>query len=125
GLESFLGRSADDRDARFTKGQVALQLGGLQEAADDFTKVLDADPGRHPLRYRRAQVWLRLGRFEEALADLDPLIQHYPQDPALYELRSQVHDRLGHRQQAQADRKQAVESPLADARHYNSLAWTP
>jgi tetratricopeptide (TPR) repeat protein len=123
-LETYLARSTDNSDARLTKGQVALQLGRLQEAADDFTKVLDADPGRHPLRYRRAHVWLRLGRFAEALADLDSLIEHYPQDPALYELRGQVHDRLGHREQAQADRKQAVESPLAGAQHFNNLAWS-
>jgi len=122
-LETYLARSGDDTDARRRKGQLALQLGRLQEAADDFTKVLDADPGRDPVRYCRAQVWLRLGRFPEALADLDPLIERNPQDPALYELRSQVHDRLGHREQAEADRKQAAESPLAGAQHYNILAW--
>jgi tetratricopeptide (TPR) repeat protein len=60
---------------------------------------------------------------QEALADLAPLIEHYPQDPSLYELRSQVHDRMGHREQAQADMKLAVESPVADAQHYNNLAW--
>ncbi len=43
-----MARSADDIDARAMKGQVALRLGRLQEAVDDFTKVLDADPGRDP-----------------------------------------------------------------------------
>jgi len=122
-LEKYLARSSDDIDARAMKGQVSLRLDRLQEAVDDFTKVLDADPGRDPVRYRRAQMWLRMGRFQEALADLAWLIEHYPKDPALFELRSQVHDRLGHREQAQADMKQAVESPLADAQHYNNLAW--
>ncbi len=122
-LETYLARSADDTDARLRKGLVALQLGRLQEAADDFTKVLDADPGRDAVRHRRSRVWFRLGRFQEALADLDPLIQRHPQDPILYDLRSEVHDRLGHREQAQADRKRAVESPLADAQQYNNQAW--
>jgi predicted Zn-dependent protease len=105
------------------KGHVSLLLGQLQEAADDFSKVLDADPGQNPVRYRRAQIWLRLGRFQEALADLAPLIKHFPQDPALFELRSQVHDRLGDREQAQADMKQATETPYAGAEQYNNLAW--
>ena len=122
-FQTYLGRSSDDFEARAMKGQVSLQLGRLQEAVDDFTRALDADPDRHPIRYRRAQVRLRLGRFQEALADLAPLIDHFPRDPSLYELRSQVHDRLGHRAQAQADMKQAVESPLANAHHYNNLAW--
>ena len=102
---------------------MALQLGRLQEAADDFTRVLDADPGRDRIRYQRAQVRFRLGRFQEALTDLAPLIQHYPSDPGLYDLRSQVHERLGDREAAQADRKRAAESPLANAQHYNNLAW--
>ena len=106
------------------KGQAALQLGRLQEAVDDFSKVLDADPeSRAPVRYRRAQIWLRLGKFQDALADLNALIQRFPRDPALYELRSQVHDGLGHREQAQADMKQAAEFPQAGAEHYNNLAW--
>jgi tetratricopeptide (TPR) repeat protein len=70
-----------------------------------------------------AQVRLRMGRLQEALADLTALLEHYPQDPALYELRSQVHDRMGHREQARADVARAEESPLADAQHYNNLAW--
>ena len=118
-------RCPDDIDIRVVKGQVALQLGRLQEAVDDFSKVLDADPElRSSVRYRRAQIWVRLGKFQEALADLDALIQRFPSDPALYyELRSQVHDRLGHREQAKADMKQAAESPQAGADHYNNLAW--
>ena len=45
-LEKYLARSPDDVDARVMKGQVALRLGRLQEAVDDFSKVLDADPSR-------------------------------------------------------------------------------
>jgi tetratricopeptide (TPR) repeat protein len=123
-LEKYLARCPDDLDARVMKGQVALRLGQLQEAVDDFGKVLDADSEtRSSVRFRRAQIWVRLGKFQDALADLDILIKRFPQDPALYELRSQVHDRLGHRDQAKADMKQAAESPQAGADHYNNLAW--
>ncbi len=55
-LETYLARSSDDIEARVMKGQVSLRLGRLQEAAADFTKVLDADPGRDPVRYRCADL---------------------------------------------------------------------
>ncbi|MGO9464152.1 MAG: protein kinase domain-containing protein [Isosphaeraceae bacterium] len=123
-LEKYLVRSPDDVDARVMKGRVALQLGRLQEAVDDFSTALDADPeSRSSVRYRRAQIWARLGKLQNALADLGVLIARFPRDPALYELRSQVHDRLGHREQAEADMKQAALSPLAVALHYNNVAW--
>ena len=56
-LEKYVARSPDDVDARVMKGQVALRLGRLQEAVDDFSKVLDADPElRSSVRYRRADL---------------------------------------------------------------------
>jgi tetratricopeptide (TPR) repeat protein len=115
---------AGDVDARAMKGQAALELGRSQEAADDFTMVLEGEPGRHSVRYYRAELSVRLGKFPEALADLDLLIQHFPKDPTLYELRSRAHDQMSHREQAQADIKKAGESPRAGARHYNDRAWT-
>ena len=115
-LEKYLAHAGDDTDARALKGQLALQLGRLQEADDDYSKVLDLDPGRDRVRFGRAQIRLRLGRLEDALADLDPLVPSYPQDANLLGLRSQVHERLGHREQALADLKQAAELPEAPAR---------
>jgi tetratricopeptide (TPR) repeat protein len=103
-LETYLARAADDSDARARKGVLALQLGRLQEAADDFTKVLDADPLRDSTRLERAEVWYRLGRDQDALADLAPLIERNPQDPRLHRLRSQIEARLGHRAQGQPDK---------------------
>ncbi len=122
-LDRYLKRSSDDIDARAGRGVVALQLGRLQEAADDFTKVLEADPGRDNVRFNRAEIELRLGKLPDALADLDSLIQRYPQDSRLYTVRGQAHDRLGHRDEALADMKQAAESPQAGANSYNNLAW--
>ncbi len=55
-VRKYLLRVPEDVDARVLKGQVALQLSKLQEAVDDFTRVLDADPeSRYPVRYRRAR----------------------------------------------------------------------
>src|SRR5262249_39487547 len=102
-LETNLARSADDSDARARKGVLAFELGRLQEAADDFTKVLDADPLRDSTRFHRAEVWYRMGRDQDALADLAPLFERHPKDPRLPGLRSQIDARQRHREQAQPD----------------------
>jgi tetratricopeptide (TPR) repeat protein len=123
-LEKYLARSVDDVSARLMKGRLALQLGRLQEAVDDFTKVLDADPlGRAPLRLSRALIFNRLSKFHEALADLNRMIERNPREPLFYEIRSQVQDRLGRHELALADLKKAVESPGAGAQFYNDHAW--
>ena len=92
-LEKYLARCPEDVDAHVTRGQVALRLGRLQEAVDEYSKALDADPqSRDPVRFNRSEIEFRLGKLQEALADLDLLIQRYPQDSGLYALRGQVHD---------------------------------
>src|SRR5262249_10142417 len=103
--------------------QVALQLGRLQEADDDLSRVLDLEPDLDRVRFTRAQIRLRLGKPEDALPDLDALVPRYPQDANLLDLRGQAHERLGHRDEALADLKRAVGLPGAPAQSYNNMAW--
>jgi tetratricopeptide (TPR) repeat protein len=110
-------------DARLFHARVALGLGLTQIAAEEFSRVVEADPSRDAARLDRARVWLSLGRFQEALADLDEMIRRSPRDLELYELRSRVHERLGHHQEARADLKRASESPRIDPMQLNDLAW--
>jgi serine/threonine protein kinase/WD40 repeat protein/tetratricopeptide (TPR) repeat protein len=122
-LETYLTRCPDDTDAHVTKGRVAALLRRFPEAADEYTRVLEADPDRDGVRNRRATIMLRLSRFAEALVDINALIKLYPTDAYNFERRGQAHDGLGDREQAQADRKRAAELPQKDARYYNGLAW--
>ncbi len=71
----------------FGAGLIALALARPGLAADDFSRILAAEPDLERARYRRAQALIRLGRHREALADLDILIPKDPTDYALYELR--------------------------------------
>src|SRR6202023_2068216 len=103
-------------------GLIALRLGGLQAAAVDFTRGMEANPDRPDFRYQRAQTWLRLGRFQDALTDLDTEIRSHPQDAAYYELRSETHQNLGDHEQALADLRRAGELPLGDLGRVNRLA---
>ncbi len=50
-LEKYVARAGDDTDARAVKGRLALQLGRLEEAADEYDKVLDLDPARVRVRF--------------------------------------------------------------------------
>ncbi len=77
-------------------------------AADDFSRILAAEPDLDRARYRRAQALIRLGRHREALADLDTLIPKDPKDYALYDLRGIVREALGDHEQARADRDKAA-----------------
>jgi eukaryotic-like serine/threonine-protein kinase len=122
-LETYMAHCADDTEARFLKGVLAFRLGRLPEAAEEFSRVLEADPGRDPVRIRRAEILLRLRRFSEALADLDTLIERNSKEPTFLESRSRAHDGLGDIKRAKADRKRAAELPQADANYYDERAW--
>jgi tetratricopeptide (TPR) repeat protein len=104
-LSRHLERAPEDTEARLERGQLALELGQPEQAADDFTKVLAAEPSRDLARSRRAQAYIRLGRIEEALADFDALLKDSPKPLSLYYLRADLHERLGNRAAAVADRE--------------------
>ncbi len=116
-------RTPEDHETRFERGLSALALGLTQQAADDFDRVLAADPTRTPARYHRAGALNRLGRHREALADLDTLIVGNPGDFALYQLRSTAHEALGHAAPARLDREKALSLLPADPKVLRYRAW--
>jgi WD40 repeat protein/tetratricopeptide (TPR) repeat protein len=122
-LDRLLARSPKDMELRRSRGQIALLLGQAALAAEDFTRVLQADRSCDYSRCRRTRAFLRLGRFQEALSDLDELIVKFPRDRDHYEFRAQVHDSLGHHDRAQVDRKRFHELLPRDPRQLNELAW--
>ncbi len=90
----LLERAPADHEARFQRGLIALALARPGLAADDFSRILAAEPDLDRASYRRAQALIRLGRHREALADLDILIPKDSTDYALYELRGLVREAL-------------------------------
>jgi tetratricopeptide (TPR) repeat protein len=122
-LDRHLARSPDDLDAHFGRGLIELRLGQSEAAANDFTRVLAADPDHEIARDRRARAWLAQGRSQDALADLGELIRGQPRNATFFELRGEVHERLGHHQAAQADREQAAGLLRPTAQELNNTAW--
>jgi tetratricopeptide (TPR) repeat protein len=122
-LSSHLDRAPQGHDARFQHGLLVLALAQPDVAADDFSRVLAAEPDLERARYRRAQVLIRLGRHRNAVADLDALIATDRNDYALYQLRGIVREALGDQEPARADRERASallpKTPLA----LNNRAW--
>jgi tetratricopeptide (TPR) repeat protein len=86
---------------------LAFAAGLTQQAADDFARVIAADPTRDQARYYRARALNRLGRYPEASADLDALIGSNPKDFMLYELRGTAHEALGEHELARLARVKA------------------
>jgi tetratricopeptide (TPR) repeat protein len=127
GTLSFYGRVLDrapeDQDIRLQRGQLALAMGLTQRAADDFDRVLAADPTRDPARYHRARALNRLGRYREALVDLDVLIGRNPNDFMFYELRAIAHESVGKLEPARLDREQAISLLPKSPEVLNNQAW--
>jgi tetratricopeptide (TPR) repeat protein len=119
----LLERAPEDHDARFERGLLALALAQPQVAADDFGRILAAEPDLEHARYRRVQALIRLGRHREALANLDILIPKAPQDSALYQLRGTVREALGDSDQARGDREKAGALLPKDPLALNNRAW--
>ena len=75
-----LDRTPSDRNALCLRGLLALSLGSLPAALDDFSRALAADPSDNTIRYHRHETLRKLGRNREALADLDRLVAGRPED---------------------------------------------
>ncbi len=118
-----LERAPEDHDTRFERGLLGFNVGLTQQAADDFARVLAAEPTRDLVRYHRARVLNRLGRFREALADLDALIGRSPKDFMLYELRGTAHEALGEHELARLDRVKARSLLPTSPNLLNNQAW--
>ncbi len=118
-----LERAPEDQDVRLERGILALALGLNQRAADDFDRVITADPTNDPARYLRARALNRMGRYRQALTDLDALITGNPKDFAPYQLRSAAHEALDEHELARLDREKAHSLLPRSPNQLNDLAW--
>ncbi len=108
-----LNRDPDDRETRLRRGLIAFALGRTQQAADDFVRILDANPASDTVRYHYARALNRLGRYRAALAETDVLLTRRPDDFALFQLRGAAYDALGQREPARLAWEKA-QSHLSD-----------
>jgi len=74
----------DDPHTQTRLGQAYLGVDDVEQAAQAFTRALDADPGIYIARNGRGQVYYRLGRLEEAADDLAAVLAERPRQPELH-----------------------------------------
>jgi tetratricopeptide (TPR) repeat protein len=121
-LDRHLALAPRDVAARLARGQLALELGQPQRAADDFTRALQAEPERHTARYSRAWAYLRLRRYREALVDIEWLLGYFPRSAQYTLMRSTAYEGLGDRR-ARAERQKARALLPSDPVALEAQAW--
>ncbi len=68
----------------YNKAQVLAGLGRLDEAATDYTTVIEADPNYAEYYLDRGNIYRKLGRDKEAMADYETAIRLSPPFPEVY-----------------------------------------
>ncbi len=88
-------------------GQLIARRGGLRlaerrwdEAAADFTSVLEKDPGNARYLLQRARAFLAQGDYVRALADAEALVAQNPNQVISYDFLAEIHATQGHWQEA-------------------------
>jgi tetratricopeptide (TPR) repeat protein len=102
--------------ARLRLAQMLLAQGRLEEAEEEFGKVLSADPRDAEAQLGRGSVAIARQQYEEALRILEPLTEHPQVQKQACELVASVHDRLEGPAAAERQRQRRSELPEDEAR---------
>src|SRR5262249_8931116 len=88
---------------RLAYARAHLRLGQWDQAAADFSRVIERRPKDLGLRTERLTCYLRLGQWEKAALDFDVLLEVRPTDLALQAERGRCRLRAGKANEAAAD----------------------
>ncbi len=99
---------------RLNHGICQLDREQWDEAIEDFTICLDADPNQMVPRFNRALAFHRLNRQDRALSDLNYLVDHGHKRIRILNLRAQVNHALGRQAAREADARLALETAPQD-----------
>ena len=87
---------------------VLFEQGKYAEAAEEYGKLVKADPADGSLRTSLAGALGALGRYDRALEEIDAAIRMQPLNPEAYHNRAVIHERRGDVAAAIADYRTAV-----------------
>ncbi len=107
--DSAVEAEPDNLQARVMRGLARKEAGLLDDALEDFGRVLELSPGHFAGLLGRGMVYLDSERYEEALEDFDELQRRYPHVATVYLFRSFVHEAREERFDALEDREKATE----------------
>jgi predicted Zn-dependent protease len=109
-LERWLERRPDDVQALVVRGNVYRQVKASQNAAADFRRAVELDPGRDDARWGLAVSLVEIGRYQEALTHLEQLRPRRAGDPELRVRVARCYARLDRRDEA----RRLLEEVLAE-----------
>ena len=78
-------------------------------AIEDYSQVIELDPGDTRVRYNRGLAHAELGRYDEALEDFNAIIDDDPDNAAAYMASAYAHTMLGRHQDVVRDYDRLVE----------------
>jgi tetratricopeptide (TPR) repeat protein len=120
-------------DAFFRRGELNAKLGKHEDAAADFSKVIDLDPkqpgawyndGKSATPWRnRATAYLGSRQYDKAITDLNTVLKTNPNDAWAYSSRANAYMNLRQYEKAIPDLNKLLQANPSDAAVSNNLAW--
>lgn len=115
--DRFLIERPDDVDLLYERGRLHYQLGNVEAAVEDLSRILELQPDNSEVRLRRAYLRHELGSTHAAIADLDEIVDSDPDcSPEVYNSRAYYRAKLGEFEQALPDILRSVkDEPTANS----------
>ena len=117
-IERALSAMPLDDNLLVLRGDIHRQAEEYSQAAQDYTKVVEANPEAVTARMRLAEVHQASGKYETALSDINEALKHEPRSLRLIYRRALILLDLRRANEALADLSTVVRlSPDVDLRH--------
>ncbi len=103
---------ADEIDAHYQLGRIALLQKRFADAVRNFEQVVARDPAhsQHEIWREVGATYIAAGQFEDARDALERFIEQRPSDPEALYLMGRAHAGLGHRREAASSMQACIEA---------------
>lgn len=111
-FERALQIDADEIDASYQLGRIALQQRRYADAIQNFEHVVALNPAhsQHEVWREVAATYVAAGQFEDARTALNQFLEHRPSDPEGLYLMGRAHAGLGHKREATSLMQACIEA---------------
>jgi tetratricopeptide (TPR) repeat protein len=111
-FERALQIDAEEIDASYQLGRIALQQKRYADAIQNFEQVVARNPAhaQHEVWREVAATYIAAGQFEDARTALDQFLEHRPSDPEGLYLMGRAHAGLGHKREATSLMQACIEA---------------
>jgi len=99
-LDTWLHFEPENVQAHFLRGEVHRQVGAINRARENYSKVVELDPRHDTARGHLARCLVEVGRYQDAMQHLEVLLQKSPEETELLTLKARSEYDLGRRDDA-------------------------